>query len=247
MKNKLAKMWEKEEKIIFEGWDFTYLQNRKIDEKLPWNYTSMAKRLVRKSESVLDMGTGGGEIFSSLAPFPGNAFATEGWKPNLSIARKRLRPLGVKVVYVKDKKLPFDKESFDTVLNRHEAFDAKEVFRVLKKNGVFLTQQVGGGNLRDLTKALNADTGYKKWSLRSLTRDVKNAGLKVKFAKEWSGKTEFKDVGAIVYFLKAVPWVVGNFTVKKYFSHLEKLQRRLNKGEKLIFTEVKFLVMAKKH
>ena len=56
--------WISEEKAPFKGWDFSHIKNRKIDQKLPWNYNLLAKRLVGKSNSVLDMGTGGGEIFS---------------------------------------------------------------------------------------------------------------------------------------------------------------------------------------
>ena len=33
--------------------------------------------------------------------------------------------------------------SFDLVINRHEIFGAKEVFRALKPGGLFLTHQVG--------------------------------------------------------------------------------------------------------
>ena len=72
MANLIAE-WKEEETLKFEGWDFSHLKNRKIDEKLPWNYNTLAKNLVKKSDSVLDMGTGGGKIFSSFAPFNNKA------------------------------------------------------------------------------------------------------------------------------------------------------------------------------
>lgn len=215
---------------------------------MPWNYSSMTKKLVRKSSSVLDMGTGGGEIFSQLAPFPKQAFATEGYRPNVSLARKCLRPLGVKVIDVNKlgSKLPFQNNRFGLVLNRHDAFNAKEVFRILKPGGTFLTQQVGGGNLEALEKVFNVKPGYIDWTLVSIKKDLKRAGFTIKLARQWKGKVEFKDVGALVYFLKAIPWCIPGFSVEKNLHQLEKLQKALDRGKKLVFTEVRYIALAEK-
>lgn len=42
--SKLREAWRKEENIIFEGWNFSYLENRWITEKLPWNYRGILKK-----------------------------------------------------------------------------------------------------------------------------------------------------------------------------------------------------------
>jgi len=193
------------------------------------------------------MGTGGGERFASLAPFPEHATAIEGWKPNLAVARRRLEPLGVRVLEVTEwDNLPFADGEFDTVLNRHSAFQAKEVFRILKAGGVFLTQQVGGGDLIDLIGEFDGAPQYGDWTLNSLIKQIQGAGFRIKGAEEWEGKVEFRDVGAIVYFLKAIPWVVKDFSVDNNLRHLEGLQRRIDGGEKLAFTQVRFIVLAEK-
>lgn len=242
----LLDQWKKEESAPFEGWDFSYLKkDRMIEEPLPWDYRATAKELVQKSRAVLDMGTGGGEVFSSLAPFPKHTIAIEGYRPNVAIARERLEPLGVKVLEVDESyNLPFRDGEFDLVLNRHSAFDAKEVFRILETGGAFFTQQVGGGNLGDLIKAFDAIPKFLDWTLDVIRKRVRDAGFRVKEAKEWTGKVEFKDVGAIVYFLKAIPWAVEGFSVDNNLAHLEGLQDRINRGEKLIFTQVRFLIRA---
>jgi SAM-dependent methyltransferase len=243
----LIEQWKKDEVAPFKGWDFSYLRNRKNEDKEPWDYKVLAKELVQKSTSVLDMGTGGGEIFSSLAPFPKHAVAIEGYKPNVKVARERLEPLGVKVLEVDESyELPFTDGEFDLVLNRHSAFTASEVFRILKPGGYFLTQQVGGGNLNDLISIFDAVPKYKDWALQNIKDDIKNAGLKIKDAREWKGTIEFKDVGAIVYFLKAIPWIVEGFSVKSHLQYLEQLQAKLDEGEKLVFMQVRFLVLAQK-
>ncbi|XOB46457.1 MAG: SAM-dependent methyltransferase [Candidatus Nealsonbacteria bacterium] len=165
----------------------------------------------------------------------------------MPIARKKLKPLGIKVVQVdKSGKLPFTNQEFNLVLNRHSSYNTQEVFRVLKKDGVFLTQQVGGDNLEDLRKEFNVGSKFKNWKLEKTKRDLKGVGFKIEQAESWSGKIEFKDVGALVHCLKAIPWIVENFSVDNYLPILESLQKRIDEGKKLIFTETKFLIQAKK-
>ncbi len=245
--NTLYSQWKKEEQAPFSGWDFSYIKKRIKKEHPSWNYKKRARALIKKAESVLDMGTGGGEFFSTLAPFPKHTIATETWPPNVPIAKKRLKPLGVEVIKINSqKRLPFHDEEFDLVLNHHSAYDATEVFRITKKGGVFLTQQVAGDNLKDLKKEFNAKPKFKNWKLKKAKRELENVGFKIKEAKKWSGKIEFKDVGAIVYYLKAIPWLVENFSVDNHLSVLKKLQKRIDKGEKLIFTETRFFILAEK-
>jgi hypothetical protein len=42
------------------------------------------------------------------------------------------------------------------------------------------------------------------------------AGLVIVTTEKWEGHLAFTDVGAIVYYLKAIPWVVPGFTVKTH-------------------------------
>jgi len=248
--DKLLKQWEKDEKAFFAGWDFSYIKKRMKGEKLPWDYRSMAKKLVKKSKSVLDMATGGGEVFSSFAPFPKHAIAIEGYKPNVAVARKKLAPLGVKVIFANEtKKLPLKTGEFDLVLNKHGGINkesAKEIFRILSKGGVFLTQQVEGTNLDDLMRVFGAKPKWPSNTLENLKKYLIKAGFKIKIAKKWSGKMTFKDVGAVVYFLKAIPWLVDNFSVKTYLPCLKKLQKKIDKDKKLAFSEKRFIILAEK-
>lgn len=243
----LKEQWLKEENAPFAGWDFSYLKDRWNEENPPWDYLAMAKSLVEKSQAVLDMGTGGGERFSRLAPLPRHTVAIEGYKPNVAVARERLEPMGVTLIEVDESgELPFQDAEFDLVLNRHSAFLAPEVFRILQSGGTFLTQQVGGQNHADLAESFGVKVEFSDWVLNTMEKQVHDAGLKVRDAREWIGKLEFYDVGAIVYYLKTVPWIVEDFSVERYFADLKKLHAKLDKGEKLIFTQARFLVRAEK-
>ena len=247
--NELHSKWKKEYEAPFSGWDFSHLKNRLIDENPPWDYREMAAELVRKSTAVLDMGTGGGEFLSSFTPLPEYTVAIEGWHPNVAVAKSRLEPLGARVLEADGMKhLPFENEEFDLVLNRHSDFTAEEVFRVLKPVGTFLTQQVGGNNLQDFAEAFEIDTPlpFLKETFDYWKQEIQEAGFKLIKAEEWRGKMEFMDVGAIVYFIKAIPWTVPDFNFEKHFHHLEKLQHRLDGGERLVYTQVRYLFQAEK-
>jgi SAM-dependent methyltransferase len=180
-------------------------------------------------------------------PWNYETLAIEGYKPNVAVARDRLEHLGVKVLEVDEScGLPLTDSEFDLVLNKHSAFMASEVFRVLKSDGIFLTQQVGGDNLNDLISFFDATPKYISWTRENMKDEIQNAGFKIKEVKDWKGKVEFKDVGAIVYFLKAIPWIVEGFSVETHARYLEQLQEKLERNEKLIFTQVRFLVFAQK-
>lgn len=245
--SELHKQWKRDEQAHFEGWDFSYIEERMTSEKPPWDYNSLARQLISKSKSLLDMATGGGERLLSLAPLPEHTVATEGWKPNVEVARRRLKPIGVKTVSVDEehKELPFDDSSFDTVINHHGAFEVEEVYRVLGGDGVFLTQQVGGDNLYDLVEFFDAELSFPR-TLKDLEVPIRNAGFSIEKAEEWRGKRTFLDVGAIVYYLRAIPWIVKGFSADTHSKYLERLQTKLTQGDKLEFTDSRYLILLKK-
>jgi hypothetical protein len=70
--------------------------------------------------------------------------------------------------------------------------------------------------------------------------------LTIVTAEEWSGNFSFTDVGAIVYYLKAIPWLVPGFSVETHLDRLLALQGRLERGEGLVFEARKYLVEARK-
>lgn len=52
-----------------------------------WNYFNKVKPYLSKIERLLGLGTGGGERLSKFRPLPRETYATEGYKPNVSIAK----------------------------------------------------------------------------------------------------------------------------------------------------------------
>jgi SAM-dependent methyltransferase len=246
----LAAAWKREEKEPFSGWDFSYLNERMLEELPPWSYMALATRLMGAVSSVMDMGTGGGErLLEFKNIWPQTVVATEDYAPNIKLAKGRLAPLGVQVKEVpltRHGPMPFADGEFDLVLNRHSGFNAQEVARILAPGGTFLTQQVDGRWAQDLIAAFDAEPQWPDATLANSVSWLKAAGFAISVAEEWSGKFTFADVGAIVYYLKAVPWLVPGFSVDRHLDHLMALQNQLEAGDELRFEARKFLIKAQK-
>jgi SAM-dependent methyltransferase len=243
----LVRQWTRDAAAPLEGWDFSYLRGRLIETKPDWDYLALARTAVAQSREALDLATGGGEVLSSLAPFPGRATAVEGYAPNLPVARKRLSPLGIEVLHADPGAvLPFQNGAFDLVLNRHGAFAVREMDRVLRTDGVFLTQQVGADNLADLGRRFGAEPKWSTNTLGAVKKQLQALGFDVRQAEDWRGPVTFLDVGALVYFLKAIPWIVDDFGVESHLNSLAALQAQIESGRPLQFTETRFLIHAVK-
>jgi Methyltransferase domain len=246
----LVDRWLQEERQPFTGWDFSYLAGRMVEERPPWSYADRAAALLGSATAALDMGTGGGERLLSLREhWPSRMTVTEEYPPNLELVRQRLEPLGVRVVNARltdVDPLPFVSGEFDLVLNRHSAFNSAEVGRVLAADGTFITQQVHGRWAEDLLAEFGVKPQWPDSTPSKYVPLLQAAGCEIVEAREWQGRFAFADVGAIVYYLKAVPWLVPSFSVATHLRHLLRLQEQVDSGGELRFTARTYLIEAKK-
>lgn len=251
----------REEAEPFSGWDFSHIGSRFREEKPPWSYGAMAREALQGARSALDLGTGGGERLASLSEaWPHLTVAIEAYPPNVSVAAQRLGPLGAHVVAygldpngsptsgVQDRAalLPFRDRSLDVVLDRHEAYDARDVARVLAPGGVFLTQQMDGRSYGDLLGRFGVAPQWPGVTVENLTEEITKVGLSIEEARSWWGTVEFGDVGALVYWLKAIPWMVPGFSVERLWPVLVELQRDLERQGVLRFGQGRVLIKARK-
>jgi len=233
----------------FSGWDFHYLSGRWLESPLSWDYRQIVLDRMRGSSSMLDMGTGGGEFLSTLQPFPAETYATECYSPNIPIAQRKLEPLGVKVYGLPDEhNLPFAESSLDLVINRHEGYVANEVRRILKPGKSFVTQQVGGRNMIELNQVLQekVDFMYSYWTLEYASHEFEQAGFTIIDQREEFPATAFKDIGAVVYYLKVISWQVEGFTPEKTMHKLAAIHNTIQETGQFIVREHRFLIEAVK-
>ncbi|MHB1296055.1 MAG: class I SAM-dependent methyltransferase [Anaerolineae bacterium] len=234
----------------FEGWDFVYIENtgRLVDGLLPWSYGSIVLAAFGCADSLLDMGTGGGETLSYLAPLPSHTWATECYPPNVPVARRRLEPLGVTVLQLENQDhLPFEDGQLDLVISRHESFRAEEIYRVLRQGGLFITQQVGNRNDLEIN-ALLGKHAERTPDASDLTTDVAAltaAGFQVERQQEAFPRMRVFDVGALVYMLRAIPWISPGFSVENDRQVLYDLHRRIRAEGFVEATNHRYLIVAR--
>lgn len=241
----------------FKGWDFSYLSGRLVESPPPWDYQKIVRELLPGADCLVDLGTGGGELLASLHPLPRRTFATEGYPPNVPVAKRRLQPMGIEVIetFCDDNnrtpqrgEMPFRDDSVDLVIDRHESFIATEVFRVLKPSGWFVTQQLEGSYYPELNEVLavaESPTG-PEWNLRVAIEQIENAGFRVTDSGEARMEAHFLDVGAIVYYLKAVQGAIPGFSSKTYLRSLHELDQKIQRDGSFRVTFPLFFVQARK-
>lgn len=243
-------IWKKEEEIAhIHGWDFSHIDGRCEEAALPWDYRTVINRYRRDDMRILDYDTGGGEFLLSLNhPFR-NTAATEGYPPNVQLCRETLLPLGIDFRPCGDPaKIPFPDESFDIILNRHGDFDAREIHRLLKKGGIFVTQQVGCDNDRDLVEMVlpGLKNPFPQLHLQEQVKGVEEAGLEILEKGEAHLPIRFYDVGAFVWFARVIPWEFEGFSVDKCFDRLLFMQKTVEEKGFVEGTIHRYLMVARK-
>lgn len=238
--------------VNITGWDFSGLTNsgRMQETPLPWDYAAIVKQYIPGVKKMLDMGTGGGEFLRTLEPLPPETYATEGYEPNVKIAEANLEPHNVKIVSgYKDSALPFDNNFFDLVINRHEYYEPAEVHRILKPGGYFITQQVKG-NCDDTIIELfgiNIEVEHKEWSLAEAVNGLENFPFEITRKDESTGFTKFRDIEALVSYIKVINWLVPDFSEEKYSTELTRTANIINENGSLKSTFDRFLLIAGKY
>lgn len=244
-------LWKEEEaQAHIRGWDFSHIQGRFEEEHdLPWSYRSVVREYLREDMALLDCDTGGGEFLRSLGHPPCRTAATEGYPPNVRLCREALPPLGIAFQECADPSaIPFPDGSFDIILNRHGAFDPAELFRLLKPGGVFLTEQVGEDNDRDLVEMVLPGTPkpFPHKNLREQRAAFEAAGFRILRGEEAFRPILFYDVGAFVWFARVIEWEFPGFSVDRCFERLLTMQEAVERSGRLQGTIHRYLLAAKK-
>lgn len=98
-RERLLDLWRREEAPQPTGWDFSALDGRMNTDSPPWDLDAEYRQALAGAQRALDMGTGGGEHLLRFADaLPADTTATEGWPPNVPVAREALAHLGIPVV-----------------------------------------------------------------------------------------------------------------------------------------------------
>ena len=247
----LKKIWKDEEDCAFiKGWDFSHIHGRYEEEdSLPWDYEEIIRSILKDEMKLLDYDTGGGEFLLKLNHPYKNTAATEGYPPNVALCKERLSPLGIDIRECKDSSnIPFNDEAFDIIINRHGDFCPEEIKRLLKPGGMFITQQVGSDNDRELVKMVlpEAEKPFPHYNLLEQKAGFVDAGFEILQADEAFTPICFYDVGAFVWFARIIEWEFPGFSVDGCFDRLLELQKTIERDGMIKGTTHRYLIVARK-
>jgi len=214
------------------GWDFSWLEGRATEERPSWGYSGLLHERIGTVDAALDLQTGGGEVLAAAPSLPRLLVATEGWPPNVTAATKLLHPRGVAVVaHDDDSPLPFADAAFDLVTSRHPVVPRwAEIARVLRPGGTYLAQHVGPASVFELVEYFlgpQPEEARRGRDPQGETAAAQEAGLELVDLRAERLRIEFFDVGAVVWFLRKVVWMVPGFTVEAYLPELRALHERI--------------------
>jgi SAM-dependent methyltransferase len=177
--------------------------------------------------------------------------ATESWPPNVAKATALLHPLGAVVVADADEPpLPFAGGVFDLVTSRHPAtvwWD--EIARVLQPGGTYFSQHVGHASVFELVEYFlgpQPENVRRGRHYEDESADAQAAGLEIVDLRFESLRIEFFDIGAVVYFLRKVIWMVPGFTVPQYRERLQGLHDLIEAEGPFVAHSTRFLIEARK-
>ncbi|GHJ22844.1 methyltransferase type 11 [Streptomyces albus] len=233
-----------------DGWDFSWLEGRATEERPSWGYQRLMSARLATVSSALDVQTGGGEVLAEAEKLPPAMAATEAWPPNVAKATALLRPRGVIVVADGDEPpLPFADNAFELVTSRHPVRAWwSEIARVLEPGGSYLAQHVGPASVFELVEFFLGPQPEARRRRRPEDEraEAEAAGLEVVDLRAERLRMEFFDVGAVVYFLRKVIWMVPGFTVERYRDRLRDLHERIETDGPFVAHSARFLIEARK-
>ena len=247
----LIKLWKAEEEIAhIHGWDFSHIDGRYTEgTDFPWDYRQVIGEYLSPEKKLLDIDTGGGEFLLSLGHPYENTAATENYPPNVQLCKETLSPLGIDFRQADGNgELPYPDESFHVVIDRHGDFNPGEIYRVLKPGGVFISQQVGAENDRELVELLcgQTDLPFPDQYLKITMDRFSQTGFEILDGRECFRPIRFYDVGALVWFARIIQWEFPGFSVDTHLENLLTAQKILEEYSSIDGSIHRFLLVAQK-
>ena len=195
---------------LIRGTDTSQIRTR--SEPFGWSYTDLLRDTVSGTERVVDVGTGGGEVFSAVARQ--GDIALDMSVEKLAVARENLT---CSLAAADKFALPLRDEIADVVSDRHVGADPREVLRILRPGGIYLTQQpgericqsifdaFGWGTNGDFWRRYFAEAGVPYWNVESSARVFRSAGCEILREEEADVEHEFLDEESLALWLRNAP------------------------------------------
>ena len=199
------------------GWDFKSMKHS-VEQDNPYFYYHKVVEYISPKTVMLDIGCGSGEkavkYFGLAKKVVMLDNEIEMLKKSKENAEKLYGADCEKFCFVEgdgDAKLDFADESFDLVVSRHCGANMKEVYRVLKKGGVFISEDIDDCDCMDIKEYYKRGQCYKiDYSHKEKTfKEALNAGFEEINLLSFDQREYYPDVEQLKYLLKRTPIING--------------------------------------
>jgi SAM-dependent methyltransferase len=187
----------------------------------PWDYLEIIPRYLNKKDTVLDIGTGGGERFIKLSKYFKKGVGIDIDPEMIKVAKENGKNIKNITFHQDTEKLEKTGGKFDVILCRHAPFDLSIVRSHLIKGGYFIIQEVGERNMLNIKKVLKQS--YKK---PVLTRNMfEKANLKMLAFMEYDVEYIVKDIESLVFWLQALDMLHSDLDGVKALENADTLNK----------------------
>jgi SAM-dependent methyltransferase len=200
--------------------------------------------------AVLDVGTGGGEKFLSLASEFGSGVGIDVDPQMIRVAEQNRSADDVTNVEFRLIEQPLQgiaPAAFDLVICRHAPIPFAEAARVLKSGGKLISQQVGHRNLVALQEAF--DEGPEDLDLGPTTDEtqtsLRSAGFAITEYEEYDVEFTFLDLESLIFQLAAVA-PPARFDPEAHYENVASIVEATGGSRGLVMNEHRHLYVAEK-
>lgn len=233
------------------GWDFSQISSRMKSYGKKWDFTKILRDYLDKKTVLLDLGTGGGEMLLSMAPFVKNAYGIDHSESMIKTAKDNLRKSHSKNVefrFADTKKIPFPDESFDVVSCRHAPFYVKEILRVMKPGGIFITQQVGEKDKQNIKKIFGRGQSFREKAGTLMNRyvgELRDSGFNIIRKETYNATEYYANMEDMIFLLRNTP-IIPSFDIQRDEDSLKRLEKKYGSKKGIKTNSYRFVIIAEK-
>lgn len=232
------------------GWDFSRMATER--DPVPWDYSEVVARFLRPTDTVLDIGTGGGERLLGLSGLYRSAVGVDPDLDMIQVARTNAKNhTNVQFEVASAERLaPLGDQTFDVVLTRQAPIHVPELDRHTKPGGYFINQGIGARNMANIRQAFNtgSETLYAA-EHRSNLAEFSQRRWRLVATGEYDVRYWVHDVPSLIFWFKAIAGtneVPDDFDVATHHAVINTLVQRFGSDRGLVTNEHRTLVILQK-
>lgn len=231
------------------GWDFSNIKSTSIG--VGWDFFKEVEKHCHLDDVILDIGTGGGESLLDISPSALLLIGIDLSNGMIETAKANLRKLAicnVRFSQMDANNLQFPHAFFDVISCRHSPFNAKEIARVLKNGGTFITQQVSEHDKQNVKDFFNRGQsfGVEEGTLKKrYVEELKAVGFSKVKCFDYDATEYYQRPEDLMFLLKHTPIIPHFGEEDTDYKMLEKFIHQNTTGKGIITNSKRFMIEVK--